>query len=43
MNKRNKQLLKHCPNFYKIINFDYRGLLPKDTEVRLYDTNRESY
>ncbi len=22
MNK-NKQILKHCPNFYKIINFDY--------------------
>ena len=22
MNK-NKQVLKHCPNFYKIINFDY--------------------
>lgn len=23
MNKKNKQLLKHCPNFYKIINFEY--------------------
>lgn len=21
--KKNKQILKHCPNFYKIINFEY--------------------
>ena len=21
--KRNKQILKYCPNFYKIINFEY--------------------
>ena len=23
MNKKNKQLVKHCPNYYKIINFEY--------------------
>lgn len=21
--KKNKQILKHCPNFYKIVNFEY--------------------
>ena len=21
--KKNKQVLKHCPNFYKIINFEF--------------------
>ena len=21
--KKNKQILKHCPNFYKIVNFEF--------------------
>ena len=35
-NTLNKQLKEYN---YKVINFDYRGILPKDTEVTLYNMN----
>lgn len=47
MNK-NKQILKHCPNFYKIINFEFQEkdkITPKIIEIYkayIFNTNLDN-